>query len=216
MKIEFISRDNLTEPKGLVCVIDVFRAFSVTAYAFAQGAEKIILVKTPEEAFELKKQNPSTLLMGEERGIKIEGFDFGNCPIELSQTDLTGKTLIQRTSNGTQGVVNNKHAKHLIVASFPNAKATIDYIKNKNSENVTFVITDRYKSPDDGILGLYLANSLRQDPIIDIQSYINLLQTYRKNIKTDNETIEACLALDKFDFTMEVTIENGLAVLRKK
>lgn len=42
---------------------------------------------------------------GEVRGRPPEQFAFGNSPFEIDGVDFTGKTIIQRTSAGTQGVV---------------------------------------------------------------------------------------------------------------
>ena len=39
---------------GLTVMIDVFRAFTLEAYAFDQGCEKIILVSSIQQAFALK------------------------------------------------------------------------------------------------------------------------------------------------------------------
>ncbi len=46
--------------RGLVVVIDVFRAFSVAAYAHSRGARKIIPVASIETARELKAAAPQT------------------------------------------------------------------------------------------------------------------------------------------------------------
>jgi hypothetical protein len=37
-----------------------------------------------------------------------DGFDFGNSPSEISGVDFGGKTIIQRTSAGTQGIVGRR------------------------------------------------------------------------------------------------------------
>src|SRR5208282_5212468 len=86
-------------------IIDVLRAFTTAAFAFSVGAHKIIPVSSPEDAFNLKRQNPDYLLMGEIQGKPIQGFDFGNSPTEIQGLDLKGKTIVQRTSAGTQGIV---------------------------------------------------------------------------------------------------------------
>jgi 2-phosphosulfolactate phosphatase len=55
--------EDAPQASGTTIIIDVFRAFTTEAYAFLQGAEKIIPVKTLEEAYELKKQNPEFVLV---------------------------------------------------------------------------------------------------------------------------------------------------------
>src|SRR5215204_2119164 len=104
MQIEIIkSLKDADKATGLAIVIDVFRAFTTEAYIFANGASKIIPVLDLEEAYKLKKENPEYLLVGERKGIKPEGFDFGNDPSEVVNVDFTGKTIIHTTSNGTKG-----------------------------------------------------------------------------------------------------------------
>jgi 2-phosphosulfolactate phosphatase len=48
---------------GTVVVIDVLRAFTTAAYAFAAGALDITLVGEIEEAFALREANPDALLV---------------------------------------------------------------------------------------------------------------------------------------------------------
>ena len=55
--LEFI--EGAREAKGIVVIIDVFRAFSTECYAFDSGAVRIIATATPEEeAFALKRNIP--------------------------------------------------------------------------------------------------------------------------------------------------------------
>ena len=65
-------------------VIDVLRAFTTAAYAFAAGARRIWLVETVEEALAVKAARPGTLAMGENRGRWVEGFDFSNSPVGVA------------------------------------------------------------------------------------------------------------------------------------
>jgi 2-phosphosulfolactate phosphatase len=93
------------EARGLTVVIDVFRAFSTAAYVMANGAEIIHPVGSLEEAFRLRELHPDWVLMGEREGKKVPGFDYGNSPYEVSGVDFTGRTVVQTTSAGTQGIV---------------------------------------------------------------------------------------------------------------
>src|SRR5208282_5381349 len=90
---------------GAVAIIDVFRAFTTAAVVLANGACRIVMVSTIEEAFALRDSRVGQLCMGEVRGWPPDGFDFGNSPFEVAQVDFAGKTIIQRTSAGTQGIV---------------------------------------------------------------------------------------------------------------
>ena len=73
---------------GSVVVVDVLRAFTTAAYAFAAGARHVYLVGTVAEALEFKAANPGTLAMGEEHGRRPDGFDFANSPAQVAAADL--------------------------------------------------------------------------------------------------------------------------------
>src|SRR5688500_227387 len=53
------------EAEGVIIIIDVFRAFTTAAVAFARGVEKIILVAEVAEALALRAQGKGQLCMGE-------------------------------------------------------------------------------------------------------------------------------------------------------
>jgi 2-phosphosulfolactate phosphatase len=64
MQINIIkSVEDAIQAKGLTVIIDVFRAFSVEAYLFHNGAKYIIPVQTLEEAYKLKKEHPDYILI---------------------------------------------------------------------------------------------------------------------------------------------------------
>src|SRR5215468_10039874 len=90
---------------GSVAVIEVFRAFTTAAVALANGATSIVMVRSVEEALALRDAGIGQICMGEVRGRAPVGFDYGNSPFEISGVDFQGKTIIQWTSAGTQGIV---------------------------------------------------------------------------------------------------------------
>jgi 2-phosphosulfolactate phosphatase len=153
---------------GLTVIIDVFRAFTTAAYAFSNGAVKIIPVGSVEEALELKKHHPDWLTMGEKDGIKVEAFDYGNSPYEIMEVSLRGKTIVQRTSAGTQGIVNAVNASEILPGSFVIADAIVDYIKARNPETVSLVAMGWGGvdiAPEDEFLADYLQTRLhREEP----------------------------------------------------
>ncbi|MEZ5256356.1 MAG: 2-phosphosulfolactate phosphatase [Ilumatobacteraceae bacterium] len=61
------------------------------------------LVAGVEGALALGASIPGALVMGEDRGRRPEGFTYPNSPVVLAGADLEGRTLVQRTSAGTQG-----------------------------------------------------------------------------------------------------------------
>ena len=116
VRLGSLSRD-AQEARGTTIIIDVFRAFTTAAIAFDHGAKEIILFAEPEDALALHKKGVGDFLMGEVGGKKPDGFDFGNSPYEISQVDLTGKTLIQSTRAGTVGVEAASNASDIFLGS---------------------------------------------------------------------------------------------------
>jgi len=108
---------------NVIVIIDVLRCTSSMINALANGARRIIPVKTLREAYRLKSENPSFLLAGERKGTKPKGFDFGNSPLEFTRDKVHDKTLIFTTTSGTAAISRCKTAKYILIASFLNASS---------------------------------------------------------------------------------------------
>ena len=66
MKIEILQLlEGAQKASGLTVIIDVFRAFSTACYAVGNGVQKIFPVGDIEIAYQLKKENPDFILVGE-------------------------------------------------------------------------------------------------------------------------------------------------------
>jgi 2-phosphosulfolactate phosphatase len=223
MIVNKIHRMECHHVDGLVVVIDVIRAFTTAAFAFAGGAEKIILVKTVEEAFGIHANHPEYLLMGEVDGYPIKGFHFGNSPVEIANQELKGKTLIQRTSSGTQGVVNSIKADRILTSSFVVAKATLKKILQAKPDKVTFVITGYTQGgQEDWALADYLEECIKNENIHPqpyIERVINSPSARgaienSENLRCSRADLDEVIKIDHFPFAMEVFRENGKHVMR--
>jgi len=209
---------------GAVVAIDVVRAFTTAAYAFAAGASEIILAGTVEEALTLREQFPGTFLMGEVDGLPVSEFDFGNSPTEIAGLDLTGRRLIQRTSAGTQGVVRSTSAELLLAGSLVCAGATARYLRQAQPERVTFVITGILLGRDgdeDIACADYLTALLRGEQP-DIAPFIRrVYESTTGHLFTDPDHPEfseadlaRCVEVDRFDFALVVERRDGLWLLK--
>jgi len=223
MKFYQASLQTCSQATGAVVVIDVIRAFTTAAFAFAAGAESIVLVSTVEEAVVLRNQIPDSLISGEVGGLPPEEFDFGNSPTEFVGIDLKNRRLIQRTSSGTQGVVKSSNAEILLTASFCNAQATVDYLKSYSPESVTFVATGfGYKGlgAEDVACAQYL-ESLMKDMNTDPEPFLKIVRESKasryfadpKNTMFKWQDIEYCTEVDRFNFAMVVSLKNGRLVM---
>lgn len=210
--------------RGLTVVIDVLRAFTVAAYAFAGGATEIMLVSGVDEAFALRQRFPDALLIGEVGGRLIPGFDLNNSPTRMSQSDVRGRRLIQRTGAGTQGVVRSKNADEIVLGSLVVARATVDYIRHRQASHVSLLATMPETWPDgeDDACADYLAALLRGEPP-DTEATIRRVKggmDARQHLDPNEPDFPAsdldfALAIDCFNFAMPVTREGDVLVARK-
>ena len=125
--------------KGITVVIDVFRASNTIISCLTSGVEQIIPVGEVKDAENIKISNPNYLLFGERGGVKVDGFDYGNSPIEASKMNLVDKRVILTTSAGSQGIVYSDKADEVIIGSFANSNAVVKYLIDKNPEEVTLL-----------------------------------------------------------------------------
>ncbi|MBF5056858.1 phosphoric monoester hydrolase, partial [Alcanivorax sp. 521-1] len=124
---------------GITVVIDVIRAFTTSHEAFLGGASHIYPVATAEAAFQLRETYRDGLLVGEIQALPIDGFDHGNSPWEIRHTDVRGRYLIMRTTNGVTATLRARDSQQVLVGALANARATARYIRERNPETVVLV-----------------------------------------------------------------------------
>lgn len=106
----------------LCIVLDIFRATTSIVTAIAHDCREIVPVMTIDEAKETAAEATS-LLAGERHSLKIEGFDFGNCPFEFSLDKVENQRIVMTTTNGTIAIRATDQAAHTLIGSFLNAAA---------------------------------------------------------------------------------------------
>lgn len=116
-------------------IIDVIRAFTVSHIAFIKGIEKICLVNEVEKAMRIKEKDSSVLLSGEINGLLINGFDLDNSPHNFLKSEIEGKTLVQKTTNGVRATLNSLNAEKVLVTGLTNADNTVEYINKMVKEH---------------------------------------------------------------------------------
>lgn len=223
MKFHYTDLEDCHTAQGIVIVIDVLRAFSTAAYAFSCGAKEIVLVSGVEEALSLKSQIPNSRVMGEVGGLPPEGFDFGNSPTHISTENLSGITIIQRTGAGTQGAVRSQNANRMLASSFVVADATVQFVKKLAAHEVTFVITGRtFSGGDEDVACAEYLQQRFEGNQPDTQPFIQRVYESRDALQHLDPAqtgfplsdLEYCTQIDKFDFAMPITREDGKLVMR--
>ncbi len=217
--------DGAREARGLAVIIDVFRAFSTTCYAYHSGAAKIIPVGSIDLAYRLKEQTPQYILLGERNEQKPEGFDFGNSPSLLVVEKIAGKTLVHTTSSGTQGIANATDSAEIITGSFVNAGAIVRYIRQQNPAVVSLVCMGyacEYPTDEDTLCAEWIKNELEGEPN-NFAEMVEIIRTGsgarffdpEKQSWSPQADFELCLDLNRFDFVLKVEWDNDLNYLRK-
>lgn len=216
----FLGTDELAETPSVAVVVDVMRAFTVAAWAFARGAEKIVLSGSLEESLALKARHPEWVTLKD--GPPAPGFDAVNSPGLLRSVDLGGRTVVQKTTAGTVGALAVKDAPLVLCAGFVVAEATAEVLRTSGTGSVTFVVTgEDGRADEDLACAQYIAG--RADGAgRDADEFLRrgeeslaaseLREGVREGVHPDD--VELCLELDRFPFAMVAAVEDSLMVLR--
>jgi 2-phosphosulfolactate phosphatase len=225
----YLATWQLDQVIGPAVAVDVVRAFTTAAFAFAAGASRIWLVDSVPAALALVAANPTWLAMGEDRGIRPDGFALSNSPVLAGQADLNGRTLVQRTSAGTRGAVAAARAgaSPVLCASLVVASATAGMLRDGPAP--TYVITGRFADApsttgdEDQATARYLEALRRARPPGSLTRE-QVVRAVLDSSDADATTrlgpgdahpgdLSACVDVDRFDFAMLAQPgEHGLAL----
>jgi 2-phosphosulfolactate phosphatase len=103
MRVEVAFTPQETAPAPLGIVVDVIRATSTIAQALAAGYERVLCCAEVDDARALRAEIPDSLVGGERKAVKIDGFDLGASPREFLEP--RAQTLILSTTNGTRAIL---------------------------------------------------------------------------------------------------------------
>jgi 2-phosphosulfolactate phosphatase len=203
-----------------VVVIDVLRAFTVSAYALAGGATECRLVGEVGEARALAARLPGAVISAEVHGLPVEGIPISNSPTMVRAAELRGRTLVQRSSQGTQAAVAADAADRLFAASLVVAAATARAIRAAEPEVVTLVATGAdLGHPEDRACAEYVEGLLTGctpdlerllQPLYKSERYREFASGAWPGFPAGD--LELALSPDRFDFAMPV--ERDVSSLR--
>lgn len=239
MNSRFVGIPEVRETPSVAVVIDVMRAYTVAAWAFAQGAEKIVLAESLDDALALKTAHPDWVALKD--GPPAPGFDAVNSPGLMRSMDLDGRTVVQKTTAGTVGALAVKDASLVLCAAFVVAEATASVLRTRGSDSVTFVVTgEDGRADEDLACAQYIARRAAEaeaeaeagsgsgtdaagpGSATEADEYLRraagsraaaeLAQGVRQGVHPDD--VALCLELDRFPFAMVASREGRLMVLR--
>ncbi|MBP3516928.1 MAG: 2-phosphosulfolactate phosphatase [Parabacteroides sp.] len=221
------------DPEAVVVVVDIFRATTTMAAAFANGVRSIRPVATLEEAEAYKAEG---WLVGAERNVRRCAFaDFGNSPFDYTPEKVAGKELVFTTTNGTRAITVARTAFRVVTGAFINLRAVADYCAHHkrdvvvlcsgwqdkvNIEDTLFggaltdelVNTGLYETGSDAAV---IARNMWTDNRADLLAYLDTtdhLGRLRANHLED--AVPYCLTMSITDKVPELTLEGDTLILR--
>jgi len=198
--------------KDAIIIIDTIRASTTYVNAFSSGVKRIVPCSSRKNLLERLEKYPNAVRSGERLCKKIEGYEYGSSPKEMSVASLKSKVMLSSTTNGSRMVVASSKSPLVVMASFCNASAVVKFFENVDSD-ITIVCSGR------------LGEKVIEDTLC--AEYIKCgFETSFDRFKLDSEEIyDACLQspsysmLEKaglkedFDFCMQIDSHDLVPVL---
>lgn len=199
--------------KGTVVVIDVLRAFTVSAYALGGGARECRLVRTVDEVRELAGRTPDSVMCAEEDALPVQGIAISNSPTAIRDLELPGRILIQRSSAGTQ-VASEVQGDDIYAASLVVATATAKACLSGRADTVTLLASADH--PEDHACAVYIEEVIngRNPDLEKLLQPLRETERYRRVMAGDwpgfpPTDIELAVQADRFDFAMRAIRRPG-------
>lgn len=198
----------------IVVVVDIFRASTTMCAAFSNGVKSIIPVASIEEAQDYKSKG---YLVGAERNVKRCDFaDFGNSPFDYTAEKVKGREIVFTTTNGTMAIETAAESLYLLIGSFSNLSAIVDFCLSKQKDVLVLCAgwNNRFNIEDSlygGALAEALINkgyssasdatqtalSMWQEAKPDVRAYIDRTE-HIKRLEANNlqDSVDYCLTFD--------------------
>lgn len=178
-----------------VLIIDVLRATSVMTTALANGVKAIYPYKDIESVLENSKKDTNPLLCGERKGLKIDGFDCGNSPLEYTKELVANRNMYMTTSNGTRAIEScAKYAAKIYIVAFLNIQAIVEKIVSEDKDVVIVCSgTDDKFSFDDALCaGEIIKRATKINQNIKCTDIALALKFIADSTKCIPETLKGC------------------------
>ena len=165
-------------------VIDVLRATTVMITAFEYGVKEIIPVLSPDEALEIKGRLDENVLLGGERDAElIPGFDLDNSPFSYMSDFIKDKTLVMTTTNGTSAIRAAAAAGDVLIASFRNAGAIAERLRNTVGITLICSGTNGNYTLEDGLCAGYIIDMIKNYDDVELTDFAELVYSFYNSSK---------------------------------
>lgn len=144
MKVSIFHTPELTPSHAIpdcAIAVDVLRATSTMVTALHAGAEAVQVFSDLDKLLAVSESWPpeQRLRAGERGGAKVEGFDFGNSPLDCTPERVSGRRLFMSTTNGTRTLQRIEAAETVLAAAMINRSTVVDYVVEQQPATVWIV-----------------------------------------------------------------------------
>ncbi|MDZ7688818.1 MAG: 2-phosphosulfolactate phosphatase [Halobacteriales archaeon] len=136
-------------PDAEFVVVDVIISSTAVVRLLEEGAEYVRTFGDAQDALAFKRENDA-VLVGEQAGAPIDGFDLSPLPSVFSEHDLEGRPVGIMTTNGTRAVEKIGKKDGVFFGSTVNAGAVADALR-EHGRDAWIVAAGRYgeTTPED-------------------------------------------------------------------
>lgn len=169
-------------------VIDVIRATTSLSVMLEQGASRVLIADTLEQARGAARIHPGSLLCGERHARPLPDFDYGNSPVQFLRQRFDERTMVLTTTNGTRAFFACPETSFRLAGCFNNAHVVTRYAlalaRQYNSAINIVCAGESGRFPlDDAACAGYLARELcvqQPDLVLDdsVHAALALYDTY--------------------------------------
>ena len=201
----------------LVVVADIYRATSCIVTGIHNNLKEIVPVAEVNEVEAYRERG--YLVAGERNGIQVEGFDMGNSPFSFAAPDVSGRSVVMTTTNGTRTIYMAKQAEVLLIGAFLNLDAVTTLAASFDMEIIvvcagwkgrysledslfagafaTKLLEKGFETHDDATVAAVTLFQAVEDRLEAFVSHSNHAERLRSF--TDERDINFCLERNKFD-----------------
>lgn len=210
-----------------VVIIDIFRASTSIAAALDSGAREVYVAGSMNEADALKRRiGGDVVLAGERGGLRIDGYDLGNSPREMTPETVADRAVIFNSTNGTKLLRRFADFPHVAVGSFVCLSAVIAYLRQFDTDPILCCAgqVGRF-STEDTLAAGHIISRLGQpeDDLDDASLFARRMvemagdrwRGWAKNSSHGQlltslglaDDLDFCLTIDKYDFVPVATAD---------
>lgn len=131
--------------KGVAVIIDVFRATSTITCLSLSRPKSLIVSDTVEKIKNLsKKYNP--ILFSEIPELNAE---YDNSPVNALSGNFENRVLTIQSRNGTTAINAVRHCDSVILGSFLNADAIVEYLRKIDAQEISLIPIGHIRVPEE-------------------------------------------------------------------